>query len=393
MKQLLILLSLLTASPMLAQQTFSRVYGQNQQTHINEVLATQSGDFVVAGITYPKDRKYSDLWIAKTDPNGEPIWQRSFATPGPEHVYSLVETRDGNYTLVLDSRHPHTGYTMSLIMQFDSYGDLMWSQRYGGEKKGGDQLRALVQTQDGGFAAAGFTGSRGKGKQDLWLLRTDAVGQKRWEQTYGTRGGEMAYALIETKDGGFVLGGKLESGGSDQWDAMLLRTDRNGRGIWRKVVNSPGLDAIEQVVETLDGQYLAAGWGYSDITESVDARLWRFTPTGQLADTESHGGAEADAFYDLLALPSGGFTALGRTASFDQSPDLWLVGLNERSGILWQERTEGEQPEWGHSLSLIPGGGYLIGGATQSFTQAPTINGYLLKTDTRGRVGPEAQKG
>lgn len=387
---LLISLLLLMAKPLIAQSTFSRTYGDRQQTHVTATCQTQNGNLMLAGVIYPPGKHYSDLWIMQADPMGEPIWHRILGGDAPDQVHGLLETRDGNFVVVGATHHPHTNRAQGLLIQLNRHGEVMWSKRYGGEDGNGDQLRAIVQTADGGFAAAGFTNSYAKSGQDIWLLRLNAVGEVRWQKNYGTDGDEMAYALIETEDEGFVLGGTIKHQAPYNRDMVLLRTDRNGKGIWRRFIKSPGDDVVEQVVETLDGQFLAAGWGYSDLTGSADGRLWQVSRSGQVLWDRSYGGAEADVFHDLVETPNGGYAALGRTASFDQTPDIWLVGVDEEGRTRWQERTEGEQHDWAHDLAITQDGGFLVAGATRSFSPGRITTGYLIKTDARGRFGAEA---
>lgn len=384
----LLLLTLSAASR--AQQTFSRTYGDRAQTHITAVCQAQNGDYLLAGITYPRGKRHSDLWIMQVDLAGEPIWHRTLGGDAPEKVFDMIETRDGNFVLAGVTHHPETQRAQGLIIQFNRYGEVMWSQRYGGDRAGSDQLRAVVQAADGGFAVAGFTSTQGKGGQDMWLLRLNAVGELIWQQTYGTEGDEIALSLIETRDEGFVLGGSIKHEAPYGRDMLILRTDRRGRGTWRRFVKTPGDDAVEQVVEAIDGSYLAAGWGQSELTPSADARIWALSQSGQVTWDRSYGGAEADVFYDLVAVPSGGYAALGRTASFDQTPDLWLMRLDVAGRTLWQERTKGEQHDWAHSLTITDDDGFLIGGATRSFAPGRITTGYLIKTNTRGRFGAEA---
>jgi hypothetical protein len=373
-----------------AQQTFSRTYGDYVQTHTTAVCQASNGDLILAGITYPQGKRYSDLWIMQTDPSGEPIWHRTLGGDAPEQVYDLIETRDGNYVLAGVTHHPKTNLAQGLVIQFNRYGETMWSQRYGGEAGNGDQLRAIVQTADGGFAAAGFTSTSGNGGQDFWLLRLDAVGKQRWQQTYGTEGNEVALDLLETRDEGFLLGGSIEQSPANGRDMVLLRTDRRGRGTWRQFVPTPGDDVIEQLVETVDGSYLAAGWGQSPQTNSTDAYLWAVSTTGKVTWTRHFGGKEADVFYDLVAVPGGGYAALGRSASFDQTPDMWLVRLDVAGRSLWQEHTQGSEQEWAHALTNTQDGGFLLAGATRSFAPGQSTSGFLVKTDQRGRFGAAA---
>jgi hypothetical protein len=51
----------------------------------------------------------------------------------------------------------------------------MWSQTYGGEE--GDYASSVIETSDGGYALAGWTGSLDiSGKTEFWLIKTDAQG-------------------------------------------------------------------------------------------------------------------------------------------------------------------------------------------------------------------------
>ncbi len=385
-----LLVGLLTSGLLSAQGTFSRSYGKDQLTHITAVVTSGSGDYAMAGITYPIGKPHSDLWIARVDPYGEPVWQRTFETLGPEHVYDLVETRDGNLTLLGVTAHIETGYPQALVMQLNRHGEVMWSKRFGGTTPGGSQLRALTQTADGGFVAAGFTRRSGKQQEDIWLVRLDATGNQRWERHYGGHGLEMAHSVIETQDGSLVIGGAVKATEGQDRDPFILRVDRFGKGVWSQVLNQPGPGVIEQLVETPTGSYLAAGWSHASLTESVDGHLWQISPSGTLEWEETHGGGEADAFYDLIPNQDGGYVAMGRTASFDYSPDLWLMAVDKRGKTQWQERTRGDKAEWGHSIAMLPDGTFLLGGATQSFSETDAINGLLIHTDHRGRFGANA---
>jgi len=102
----------------------------------------------------------------------------------------------------------------------------MWSQTYGGT--GGDLAYSLVETSDGGFALAGETYSFDVGQGDFWLVKTDENGNAEWNQTYGGKSIDIARSLVETSDGGFALAGKTTSFGAGSSDFWLVKTDANG---------------------------------------------------------------------------------------------------------------------------------------------------------------------
>ena len=75
-----------------------------------------------------------------------------------------------------------------------------WSKTYGGA--GDDEAMCVIQTDDGGYAVAGYTNSSGVGGFDAWLVKTDAYGNVQWDKTYGGTGIDKAFKVIQTNDGG-----------------------------------------------------------------------------------------------------------------------------------------------------------------------------------------------
>jgi len=102
----------------------------------------------------------------------------------------------------------------------------MWSQTYGGTSS--DAAEALVQTSDGGYALAGYTGSLENVYYDFWLVKTDAYGNVEWNQTYGGASHDCAHSLVETSDGGYAIAGFTKSFGAGGYDFWLVKTDANG---------------------------------------------------------------------------------------------------------------------------------------------------------------------
>lgn len=60
------------------------------------------------------------------------------------------------------------------IIRVDASGDTIWSRTYGGS--GSDAAYAFAQTTDGGFIVAGYTESFGAGGKDVYLIKTDSMG-------------------------------------------------------------------------------------------------------------------------------------------------------------------------------------------------------------------------
>jgi hypothetical protein len=131
------------------------------------------------------------------------------------------------------TRGPQGGIDYWFI-KVTSTGEKIWDKRFGGTRD--DELRASIQTADGGYLLAGksFSNKGGnksqnsRGASDYWIVKTDADGMYQWDRRYGGTGAEELKAVLQIDTGGFLLAGKSESdnsgektqpsqGGNDYW--------------------------------------------------------------------------------------------------------------------------------------------------------------------------------
>jgi len=108
---------------------------------------------------------------------------------------------------------------------------LVWNTTLGGGDR--DYATAVQQTADGGYVVAGRTASNDQdielnhGAYDFWIVKLDGSGPKVWNQTLGGNENDVATAVQQTADGGYVVGGYTNSdqtgdvgrnhGGDDYW--------------------------------------------------------------------------------------------------------------------------------------------------------------------------------
>ena len=143
-----------------------------------------------------------------------------------------------------------------------------WTKTYGGKKL--EHAWSIVQTNDGGYALAGYTMSYGAGANDFWLVKTDTNGNQLWNRTYGGTGSDFAYSVIQTSDGGYAIAGETSSYGAGYSDAYLVNADSAGNQLWNKTYGGTDNDGSWSVVQTSDGGYALAGFtrsygvGYED---------------------------------------------------------------------------------------------------------------------------------
>src|SRR5207247_4873169 len=115
----------------------------------------------------------------------------------------IIQTTDGGYAVA--------GHTFSLpgrfdndmyIVKLDSSGSLQWTKNVGGLNY--EEAWSIIQTTDGGYVVGGWTASYGAGSADIYIVKLDASGTLQRSRTVGGTHEEIAYSMIQTADGGFA---------------------------------------------------------------------------------------------------------------------------------------------------------------------------------------------
>ncbi|WGM89108.1 MAG: hypothetical protein NUK63_09360 [Candidatus Bathyarchaeum tardum] len=152
-------------------------------------------------------------------------WSQTFGTEDAAMPYSLIETPDGGYAIAGGQQALGVSYDFCLVKTYGN-GSMQWINSYGGNSY--DMAYSLVSTSDGGYALVGYTESFGAGGPDFLLVKTDSKGSMLWNRTYGGSEWDVAYSLVETSDGGFMIAGYTKSFGVENSDLWLVKTDANG---------------------------------------------------------------------------------------------------------------------------------------------------------------------
>ena len=310
-------------------------------------------------------------------------WTRTFEGDGIGHC--VQQTADGGYVITGYKYFP-TSANDIFVMKTDAYGDSIWAYIYG--DMGDDEAYYIQQTNDGGFI---ITGKRTvTNQEDLWLLKTDPLGDTLWTKTYGGSYDEQGFSVQQTPDGGYIVGGGTSSFGAGPpgtYDVWLLRTDTLGDTLWTRTYCDPGLqDGHGLVKNTTDGGYIIAchggGWGNLDLwlikTDSLGDTLWWKTYGGY--DWDIHG-------WDFQITSDGGCILAAYTWSFGPGTpnysNIWLLRTDSSGDTLWARVYGGTNNDSPGCVDTTADGGYVIAGLTKSYGSGGE-DLWLIKTDSTG---------
>ena len=207
-------------------EEWHQTFGGTEEDFGYSVLQSSDGGYVVLGFTVSFGSGNKDVWLIKTDAQGNMQWDKTFGGTESEIGFDIKKTTDGGYIITGYTESNSNGLYDVLLIKTDSNGNEIWSKNIGnGNYESGSSVK---QTYDGGFIITGYTFSYGAGLRDIWLIKTDQDGNEEWQYTFGGIYNEEGTHVLQTLSGGFVIVGYTESRGSGQMDVKLIKTSPAG---------------------------------------------------------------------------------------------------------------------------------------------------------------------
>jgi hypothetical protein len=229
-----------------------------------------------------------------------------------------------------------------------------WQRVFGGD--GWDQLFALEQTADGGYILGGFSSSQTNanksgasyGFTDYWVVKVDGQGNRQWDRTFGGGRDDYMHALRQTSDGGYIL-----AGWSSENSVGGTKTDTNQYG---------NLDFYLVRVDANGNQ------------------VWDRTFGGDGDDWLTSVGTTADGGFIVGGWSTSGIS--GNKTSPHGGPvyhrGYWVFRLDAAGTKLWDKSFGGDGDDWLESVSQTADGGFMVCGTS------PELQ--LLRLDANGET-------
>ena len=314
------------------------------------------------------------------------------------------------------------------IIRTDANGDVLWDESFGGTND--DILLGVRQTAEGGFVLGGFSASAPGGNKtaphygggDFWLVRLDAGGNDVWDRSFGGENADVLYAVQQTSDGGFILGGVTTSGvsgnktsaGLGNEDAWVIRLDASGNKVWEASFGGSARDGCLALQELSEGGFVLGGYSASDSGTGnktsphygvADYWIVRLDSSGNKVWDRSYGGSGDDQLLDLRVTPGDGLFVGGYsfsraegnksspnfTPSDPPSGDYWLLRLDAQGDKVWEQVLGGTALDRLECLAITADAGLVLGGNSTSGTNGnKTSPNYGLADYWIVKLGPDA---
>ena len=306
-------------------------------------------------------------------------WDHRYGGIDGDYVIAFERTSDDGFILAGKTASDSTGNKTThifgngafdyWIIKLNSFGILQWEKDFRGS--GNDPLWSLGLTADGGFIIGGTSDSpiggdksqSSRGGTDYWIIKLDSLGNKIWDKTFGGTDDEDLHSVIQTSDGGFLIGGDSRSrisgdkseakfGINDYW---IVKTDSAGTIQWDNAYGGIGDDNLQAFIKTTGGGFMCGGWSTSGISGDktqpsngqYDIWILKINSSGNIEWDKDFGGTGIeDEFSSIYQTYDGGFL-LGVTSYSNAGGDKsdnnlgveqpWIIKTDSIGNKLWDK--------------------------------------------------------
>jgi len=222
-------------------------YGTNYDDYGLDIVLNGDDNFLVIGIesgfyndvyaTYFRNHDADEMLLC-IDFDGNEVWRKTYGGDGHDFGGSILKIDDDVFICGSTQSYGNGSFDM-FLQKTDLEGNEEWFETFGGTDY--EYGNSIAQSADEGIYIFGTTKSFGQnGSADFYLIKSDYWGNELWNLTIGGDLIEQGYSVVATADSGAAVIGKSNSFGNGEYDILFVKVDKNG--IIEDFVN--GIDSI-----------------------------------------------------------------------------------------------------------------------------------------------------
>jgi len=267
-------------------QKWKKYYGGSGSDLGHKFIFSKDGSIVMVGLGQSTDI-FGNAYLVKADQNGELIWENDFGGRYIDHGFDVIENDIGEFIVVgtLGGFFNPTSVDFLnhdadiYIVKTNANGEKIWEKTYGGQAH--DWAKEIIKAPGGGYYVCGSTQSVGAGSFDFFLMKIDDDGNELWFKTYGGDDFDYGESVKLSEDNNlYILGSSASYSTNYKPDFLLIKTNLEGEQIWMEQFGGDGSDYATSMVCTTDSGCVFTGWTDSGEIGKKDIVFYKISKDG-----------------------------------------------------------------------------------------------------------------
>ena len=281
---LVVILMLVAGEARAHGRTFQRTYGGNGTDVARSIQPTNDGGYIVAGYTTSFGAGLSDVYLMKIDSMGNKLWSRTYGGPNQDAGFSCAVMADGGFAIAGYTESFGAGSRDVYLIRTDANGDTLWTKTFGGNED--ERGYSIQRTSDDGLIIAGAL----YGSSYLaYIIRTNSAGDTLWTRLISSgRDRSSAEEICLSQDGGFAFIGLSSMVDFPRTGSFVMKIDSLGNRQW---ISVPDQGYGSSVTQLLNGNYMYTAFTWCYLIDSGGTYINRLHIGAAIARTARDNGA------------------------------------------------------------------------------------------------------
>jgi len=266
------------------KEWFKTYGGEGWDTGI-QVKQTWDEGFIMVGRSSSFGDPESDIYLVRTDKNGEVLWERTYGEELDDYANTVEVLEDRGFIIGASIGKMHNGTPRddSYIFKTDSLGNIEWDKKYNfGADNANCIVGAVKPTLDGGYLIKSCKGDwvEGELESTAYIAKIDERGGMIWRWEVEPNNEERGFQSVGLgKDTTYAFAGWFRLP-NDYYKGWMGKLDKNGQLMWEnEYIASPHDDQnIYDMVVSSNGDMIATGQAFNpeDVNNDEKWNIWVF---------------------------------------------------------------------------------------------------------------------
>ena len=228
-----------------------------------------------------------------------------------------------------------------------------------------NQANAVITDAENNIFVAGGTSGYVAVGGDMWLMKTDSLGNVLWNKVYGGSAADIAMSVCHTNDGGFFVCGHSNSFANGDYDIYLVKTDANGVEIWSKTYGGDDWETAKRIIPLNDGNFAIIGTTYSYGAGNADVWLLKIDSEGEIIWDLTFGTEKDETGNGVCTIDDGNIMIVSTFETETDGLDIFFAKIDLAGNVLFESLFGGAGNQRGNDVSPRIDNGFSIGGSIE----------------------------